>query len=595
MIPLKNRERFHYRLGRRLWRCLDIEMLDKYIFALVGQFILLDIETLRDKEECVGMAKLCLRAGERAVELSLFQTARSYITHGIKLLGTNCWRAEYDLTLALYNAAAEITYWAADFPDVHKRVNAILSKARIFEDTLRAHVALIQALGSNDKMGEAVHKTLVVLADLDIFIPLKPSRSQILKQLRRTRSILKGFSDENLLRLPVMNNCTTLASMQLLNMAFLYTYLGQMDLCPLISCKIVEMTVDHGLCAISAVGFSAFGLVVSGIGGLIEEGERYGQLALRMCDQFDAKAWFCRTSAIYYFCIHSWTHPLKEGIAPLKHAAQIGIETGDIEFAMFNDIASCCISCGVVPVPELIVTIENLCDRLEFYGLRTNQKLVKPMQQLLYNLSGRYSGNAAVLTGAVMDFALVHEWKDKHETVYRYSHVVQMALACLFWDYERAAESSEACSDLIQSPTGAKSILFILIFEVLTATALARAKKKKSCPLASKRLKFLKAWARLSPLSFAGLQFLTEAELAWLKGDFPTALFKFTCSVALSEKSGILLLVCIANERAALACLDHDDPVSAKKFYNEALAAYTHLGASAKVDHIICELRKNIN
>jgi predicted ATPase len=82
-----------------------------------------------------------------------------------------------------------------------------------------------------------------------------------------------------------MNNCTTLASMQLLNMAFLYTYLGQMDLCPLISCKIVEMTVDHGLCAVSAVGFSAFGLVVSGIGGLIEEGERYGQLALRMCDQ----------------------------------------------------------------------------------------------------------------------------------------------------------------------------------------------------------------------------------------------------------------------------------------------------------------------
>lgn len=47
--------------------------------------------------------------------------SQQYLEFGIELLGSDCWEEEYGLTLALYNASAEIEYGTANFEHVECR------------------------------------------------------------------------------------------------------------------------------------------------------------------------------------------------------------------------------------------------------------------------------------------------------------------------------------------------------------------------------------------------------------------------------------------------------------------------------------------
>lgn len=55
-----------------------------------------------------------------------------------------------------------------------------------------------------------------------------------------------------------------------------------------------------------------------------------------MYERFKAKPWLCRLSAGYYGCVHGWKKPIQEVLEPLKYAHGVGLECGDVEFAMIN-------------------------------------------------------------------------------------------------------------------------------------------------------------------------------------------------------------------------------------------------------------------
>lgn len=61
---------------------------------------------------------------------------------------------------------------------------------------------------------------------------------------------------------------------------------------------------------------------------------------MEMYDEFKNEAWLCRVSAAFYGCVCTWKEPVSMSIAPLEHAARVGLGTGDIEFAMVSD--KCC-------------------------------------------------------------------------------------------------------------------------------------------------------------------------------------------------------------------------------------------------------------
>ena len=263
LIPVKERNYYHYQIGRKLWREFDIDELGTFLFLVVGQ-LLLGIEYIKDCRERVAVAKLCLGAGVRAVQLSNFQSSYKYLRSGISLLDETSWDDEYDLTINLYNAAAEVANSLGMFSDVHALIDKSLIRSKTYEDSHRAQATRVHALGRNGKLEEAVNVTVKILDKLGEKISTNQSCFYTWLELSYLRWRIRGLTNEMILRIPVMSDPKKIAAMEMMNLIFLYTSLVKPELTPILGCRMVRLSLDHGLSAFSCIGFASFAVAVAG-------------------------------------------------------------------------------------------------------------------------------------------------------------------------------------------------------------------------------------------------------------------------------------------------------------------------------------------
>jgi predicted ATPase len=263
LIPADDKVSFHLMIGRKLWRMLDDNELETYLFVVLRQLMLGD-RLLTDQRERTATASLCLRAGEKAVGLSNFETALAYLRHGISLLGARQWRESYDRSLQLHNAAAEVSYCTAQFDDVEKYVDAVLLNAKSLQDTLHARSTRIFTLGSRGRAQEAIENGLTTLKHLGQKLPSNPSHAHLLFSMWRTKRLLRDRSNNAILRLPVMTDVEKVAAMQILNLIYFSALYSRPLLAGLVAARMVRLTVTHGVCAVSSVGFGFYAMQLCG-------------------------------------------------------------------------------------------------------------------------------------------------------------------------------------------------------------------------------------------------------------------------------------------------------------------------------------------
>jgi predicted ATPase len=76
-----------------------------------------------------GIAKLNLRAGEKALESSAFSAAANYLASAIKFLPENPWGSVYELCLELVLLAAVAKYCIGTSKPMRKYCDQILAQA----------------------------------------------------------------------------------------------------------------------------------------------------------------------------------------------------------------------------------------------------------------------------------------------------------------------------------------------------------------------------------------------------------------------------------------------------------------------------------
>ena len=259
LVPESERPRFHDKLGRKLWKSFEEKELDEHIFVVLDQ--LMAQETCRDGEE-ETVSSYCLRAAEKAFQMSMFSKASTYLEYGIKQLGDHGWRHTYPLTLKLHNAAAEVACCTGQYVRVDDLVKAVLAHTRSFADSLHARATYIHSLGSAGRPLNAIDAALSTLEKLNEFLPPYPSTFQTMRLLWRTKRQLRQMSDGKLSRLPVMTDKHKLASMQILSSILLHSLYARPSLLPIIACRMVTLTLEYGVCAPSSVGFAYYGMVL---------------------------------------------------------------------------------------------------------------------------------------------------------------------------------------------------------------------------------------------------------------------------------------------------------------------------------------------
>jgi predicted ATPase len=326
---LEEQEYLHLSIGRKLILNLSDKELKDDLLTVVEQ-VVMGASCIKDKEKC-QFAQYALEAARKAVTLSSFESAKKSIRFAVSLLHQRSWRDDYDLTLAVYDAGAEIAYASGDFEDVEHLVAEVLRGGRTFEDKLQANLTKVYALGSMNRTPEAIVLGLDLLSQLGERFPTDPRKYHVLYAIIKTRYLLHGKSDEVILRLPTMTKSRAVSAMQIMNVLFASAFFHKPILAPLLAIRMVQLSLKHGLCAASSVAFSVYGMLLVSKKSRVHEGTRMGELSFKILDRFQAKAWLPRVHAAFYGHIHAWTRPHKLAFEPLLRGYRVGLETGDIE------------------------------------------------------------------------------------------------------------------------------------------------------------------------------------------------------------------------------------------------------------------------
>lgn len=579
---------FHLRIGRLLLKWSSTEETDCNLFVMVDQ-LHRGACLLKDRNEKIKLAHLCLMAGMKASIKSAFLPSSAYYQAGIGLLSSGEWDSHRELCLELYNSSLETEYILGDFDAMMTHIDEVLNRGGTIEEKIRAYRTLVQSLAAQGHVPRAIETALAVLGQLGESIPMSVTPAQVKLELEATQQMLQLQTIDALSQLEVMRDSRTMEAMRFLYVITTYLYYVRKEYLPIVICRMIQLSLSHGVCRESAFAFACYGITLIGVSGNVEESYRIGNLALGLIDRFEARESFARTHCTVYGFLNPWIDPVQSCLPPLKHAIDVGLLTGDTEYAMISVQQYTLLS--LVSGQEL----GRLLDEMRTYARQmldfkhmTIHCLSAPLRQFALNLLGR-SANPTRLVGEEMDEDTVLE-NIESGRAYMDTQIcfLRMWLQYIFGEYELAAETASRNGN-VEDQHVAKFGLVCnhVFFSGLAALAMARKEERhKWNNIINETIERMKIWTTSCQWNCQHKFELMSAECAYLDGDIHAATEMYGSAVATAAKHRFVHEEALALERAGIFHLENGNDVTAAELFQRAHSCYLKWGACSKAMHI---------
>jgi len=608
-IPEAERELFHLEIGRRLWRKLSTTQLDDKLFVVLSQMYVGRRLITREKER-FAIASLCLHAGKKAAKSSTFRLAALYLQMGIGLLDTKTsWfrSDEYDLTLALYCAAAEMELCCARFEAAKQLLENVFRNARSFEDKLQAYTTKMYVLSQNDEQQECMDLGLWLLQQMNEDFPNRLCNAHLLGEFRSVERLLKGKSNEQILRMPHISNTNKLNAMQVLNFMVLPAILHRPKLAPFVYLKCMKITLLYGNSVFAAGAYSTYGMLCVGATGDVEKGARYAKLALQSLEQYKVYEYLPRVYAAVYGVIHAWTKPMKGALEPLLHAYRVGMQTGDAEYGGLCANLYCwhALHSGT-PLQSIRKEYNGFKETLVASRQTYLVRQFLPTMQTLHHLMG-ISDDPLAAKGDLMDFDEYEKEATERGTISDVGSLkyCKMQLGYIFCDTELAEKNVLGCDEVMLLPPSFERVDVVFYMALIFIQVAHEGRNYWKHVFNSRRIiSWIKKYCHKSPHNLLDKLNLVLAEYASLtKGK--EAYEKYVTAIAVAHEKGNLGMLAICNERFARHLLRQSTSKKnkfniaaaeeyrdkAKVYMKRAAKSYRDWGAMAKMNRLIAEAK----
>ena len=579
---------FHLRIGRRLLAHFTKEEREERIFDLVyhmnqGQTLLTEHA---EKEQ---LAQLNLIAGKKAKSSAAYIPSLSYLQTGLKLMETQGWETNHDLTLSLFVAATEAAYLSSEFDEMDRLAKIVLQKTKTVADEVSVIQIQIQARILQEQSLEAIKIALPLLKRLGVKLPMKPNSLHVLWGLLETKLALLGKPIEDLAGLPPMAQEASIAAMRVLSSIGSAAYFAAPQLLPIIYCKQVALSAKYGNTVLSASGYAGYGLILCGALGDIETGYRFGKTALASLEQFPENGLKVRTEHLVATHIRHWKDQLHERLPILLGVYQNGMLTGDFEYAGYAAFTYCTFLFAIGrPLAEVQSELEKYTQPL--VQLKQEQALhwQKIVEQAVSNLLG-WSDDPCQLTGNSYNEETTHITADNRSAKF-FFHFYKLILYYLFEEYAEGLKQAIAAEQNLDGVVSFPNVPMCHFYMALVRLALVPKASKNERNILLKEVlaiqKKLKKWAGHAPLNYLHKWHLVEAERARVSGSDFTAMGHYDQAIAIAGKNDFPQEAALANELAARFYFSRGREKVARTYLLDAHYGYQQWGAVAKVKQL---------
>eukprot|EP00978_Attheya_sp_CCMP212_P007274 scaffold16936_cov61-Attheya_sp.AAC.1 len=545
---------------------------------------------VKDTEPRLDIVKFNLQAAQQAFNSFVYTPAIEYLRTCIDFLSLEHWKDEYELSLEIFTLLVECLYSGNKPDEMEGLVKEIFYEARFFADKQRAHTCYIKYLIGKGRLEEAIEVGLEGLVQVGEVFPKNVNNSVLILDLLKTKYLLSWKSDKYLTSLPPMKNQDKIAAMKILSLIGLIVFQVQPEYLPLMTFRMVRLSLRFGSCKETANAFAAYGLVLGTGLGQYRQGYRFGQLALKLVDRGEGREWIAQVYVCVYSAINHWVMHVEKATEPLKYAYRVGVEAGNVDYTGY-----CAVAISVISflVGKPLVDVEHdmwfFIQQMNTFALQAGRALLTPYHQSVLNLMGR-SENPMLLNGEAMNEKEHLKFVRKQSNIFAENalNMNSLWLAYFFGDYARAGRFVEITNDLDLIKGSLPEDFANVFYSGLASFALAKlnnnSKKWKALGMLS--IRKIRRWSKNSPSNSSHKLLLLKAEKSVLGKRHDKTERYFNKAIQEAKKNGFLSEEALATERFALFLLERKNISMAAKKFVLASALYQKWGAQAKVDLI---------
>jgi PAS domain S-box-containing protein len=587
LIPDAHRADVHLRIGRVLLASMTADQLAEHLFDVANQ-LNQGAARLIDRDEKAQVATINLRAGRKAKASAAYASTLAYFSAGVALLDENDWSSQYELTFNLWLERAECEFLTGALDTAGQLIEQLLQRAASKVDEAAVYDLKVRLHILKSEPHDAVATALTCLRRLGIEMPAHPTQEQVQAEYETVWQILDGRSIESLIDLPVMTDPVLRAAMQVLSEVAGPAYFIDTRLFCLVMCRMVKVSLQHGLSGPSAYGFASWGVLLSGAFHRYGDGYRFAKLA---CDLVAKHGFIAGHAKVYCSAVlvAGWVQPIAVAIDFARKGARAAVETGDTVFACYSGfVHTALLLTRNDPLDAVWREAETSLDFARRAKYADVADIIVSQQRFIATMQGRTAtfstfGDAqfdeaafeAQITGSQSFLTIGWYW------------IVKLKARFLSGNYAEALAAAVNAKPVLENSAGQIQQLDYFYYTALTVSALYEAagtdQQQAWRELLTGHREQLREWAENYPPTFADKHALVLAEIARLEGRDADAMRLYEQAIRSAREHGFVQNEGVAYEVAARFYAARGVESIADAYIGNARDCYLRWGADGKV------------
>ncbi|MES0827436.1 AAA family ATPase [Ruegeria sp. SCP11] len=593
LINTDGHNSIHLAIGRELRARLTPEELNDRIFEVVDQ-LNIGRDGMEDRAEQVDLAHLDLIAARRAYDSAAYDAALSFVNVASELLGPDSWGENYELMFEAQRLSAALEYLTGNFERCTEIVTTTLAhartdleKAEIYFTRIAQHTLLME-------FDEAIDAGIKALGFVGVQMSLDNLEEAGQNAIGQAAAMLGATNPAALFDNPDVDSPEIALAQRSLRHLTIAAFLNNQELFPLIVGTSVQLSLKHGNAPESALFFANFGLILGAFMGKYREGAAFGELSLRLCDKFGARAPTATVCLVTGVELIPWVQHVRNAIPVIERGYREGMDSGDILWAGYLVMYRVVIdSFAGKPLEEILDAMPAQLDALQRAQNHGAAAGINAYRLVLSTLAGRTQSSTNFSTEDLDEATFLARCEENQMSMaICFYRILKAQALYVFGRPQEALAETRLVEPILSFVVNHPCLADHLLYQSLSIAAILR--DGKPDPDMQNRLEAnherLNQWAESGPDNFLAKTLMVRAEIARLNSNDADVLDLYDAAIDAAQRGRFLQDEALACELAARYVINRRPNARIGLMYlRDARHAYRLWGAHRKVEELELE------
>ncbi len=588
--------KLHLKIGRHLLRSDAFRQMRDERMTEVVSHLNRGVDFIDSEDEKIQLARLNLIAGKQAKATTTYSSALEYFSAGMALLKNNHWGTHYELTRDIYRERAEVEYLTGNFDYSEHLFALILKMTQTAVEKADVYKLLIAQYSLQARYKEAFRAARVALRILGIELPEHDAAATVFeKEFAETREHLTGKDIASLIHEPLITEPVKKVAMQVLDTIVPTAFQSDRLLYRVMVMKMVNLSLAYGHAPESASGYAHYGALLGAVKGQYPQGYEFGELAVKLSEQFGDAAQKCKTMLSLARGLMPWIKHIKYTHKLEHDAYHTAVDAGEPEVAgsvlmlrMMN------LFYGGTNLEQILKDIPQFLDFSENTHNQAATDVMTGYQIIIHNLCGLSSENLSFEMDDVNETQYLAACQEHHSAIALCMYQIMKTQALyLYRAIPEALRGALETAKLIDFVSGFISrtehnLYFSLSLAAIFSTV-SKERQERYLKQLEKNQRQMKSWAENCPENFRHAYLLVQAEQARLREDFFAAMQLYQQAIEAAHANKFMQHKALAHELAARFYWEKGFEEFADIHFKKAYHDYTLWGAARKAKNLARE------